>query len=83
MEVPGPSYEHNETQAYALSVLAVTTAVTITAILWRNDFFGGVYRFFVLLKASMCCFFANLVCKYKCRVQFLKPSLTLSTGSII
>lgn len=64
MEVPGPSYEHNEIQAYALSVLTISTAVTITAILWRSDFFGGVYRFFILFKASMCCFFASLVCKH-------------------
>ena len=64
MEVLGPSYEHNKTQVYALSVLTVTTAVTITAILWRNDFFGGVYRFFILFKASVCCFFASLVSEH-------------------
>ena len=55
MEDPAGHQYFYETSAVTLcaltgAVLFMTTAVT--AILWRKDFSGGIYRFVVLFKAG-------------------------------
>lgn len=48
----GPQHPSDEPQASAQRLLIVIALLVVTAILWRKDFFDGVYRFFILFKAS-------------------------------
>ncbi len=52
MEDPSGHRDLDETHTLPFRLLTMTALFTITAILWRKDFFSGIYRFLVLFKAS-------------------------------
>ena len=59
MELFSPSHTDNRSlDAGLLAIvilLVVTSLCAVSALIWRNDFVGGVYRFFILFKASQTC----------------------------
>ena len=55
MELFSPSHPDTPSLNAGIYVLVMTSLCAISALLWRNDFIGGVYRFFILFKASWIC----------------------------
>ena len=54
----GDSYDPHDAHIVAHRLLTVIALITTSAVLWllhRNDFFGGIYRFFILFKVDLCC----------------------------
>ena len=45
-------FQASDTQSWAPTVLFTTILVAVSVLLWQRDFFGGIYRFFILFKVS-------------------------------
>jgi hypothetical protein len=46
------SLQDSDFQRYAAMALLTVCLVTVSIILWQRDFFGGIYRFFILFKVN-------------------------------
>ena len=53
MSDPYTPYAFDDTHPVAIRVLVMIALFATTAILWRRDFFSGIYRLIVLFKAAL------------------------------